>query len=57
MKLLQDLSISPQLQQNVIHHLSISNTHEIDAGHLAMLSQPEPLARILDTLCEQELAP
>lgn len=53
-QLLQDRSISPRVQQKIIKHLSINSTFEIDAGHLAMLSQPEGLAGILDSLCEQE---
>jgi pimeloyl-ACP methyl ester carboxylesterase len=53
-KLLQDRSISPRVQQKIIQHLAINSTYEIDAGHLAMLSQPERLAGILDALCEQE---
>jgi pimeloyl-ACP methyl ester carboxylesterase len=55
-QLLQDRSISPRLQQNVIRQLSINSTFEVDAGHLAMLSQPERLAGILNSLCEQETA-
>jgi pimeloyl-ACP methyl ester carboxylesterase len=56
-QLLQDRSISPRVQQKIIKHLSIHNTFEIDAGHLAMLSQPERLAAILDAICEQESNP
>ncbi len=56
-KLTQDRSLPPRLQEKVMRGLSISDRHEIDAGHLAMLSQPERLAEILDTLCAQESMP
>jgi pimeloyl-ACP methyl ester carboxylesterase len=46
-KLLRDRSISPSLQSEMISRLADPRTHEVDAGHLAMLSQPGILSRII----------
>lgn len=56
-QLLQDRSVSPPLQQKIIHRLLITNTYTLDAGHMAMLSQPEKLARLLETIGNQSIEP
>jgi pimeloyl-ACP methyl ester carboxylesterase len=43
-----DRSVPPKLQRDIANRLGISRTHELDAGHLAMLSRPEELARLID---------
>lgn len=51
--LLQDRSVSPRVQQTMMDRLMIADRHAIDAGHLAMLSQPETLVRILRVIREK----
>lgn len=46
-KLLEDRSVAPALQDRMITRLDNSRVHEISAGHLVMLSQPAALAEIL----------
>jgi pimeloyl-ACP methyl ester carboxylesterase len=49
-KLLRDAVIPPALQDEMIAHLGRVDVVELDAGHDAMISQPEALASLLDEL-------
>lgn len=51
-KLLKDRSITPRQQDRMIGRLENCRVHEIDSGHLGMLSAPAALA----ALCLQEAA-
>ncbi|MEX2571960.1 MAG: alpha/beta fold hydrolase [Gemmatimonadota bacterium] len=46
-KLLQDRSVTPAQQDAMIARLPEARRYELDAGHLAMLSNPEGLSEIL----------
>lgn len=46
-KLLKDRSVLPAQQDQMIARLDNPRVHEIDAGHLAMLSAPASLAEVL----------
>ena len=45
-KLAQDKSVSPKQQEKMIERIRATSTETIDGGHLAMLSQPEAVARM-----------
>jgi pimeloyl-ACP methyl ester carboxylesterase len=51
-RLLNDASISPIQQSNMIAHLDEPDVFELAAGHMVMLSQPEDLANILNHIVE-----
>lgn len=50
LKLLRDQSVPPELQDKMIANVGQPRVIEMDAGHNAMVSQPEALARILNEI-------
>ncbi len=48
LKLLQDRSVPPSLQDSIAGRLTGSKIREFNAGHLAMLSRSRELAHVLD---------
>jgi pimeloyl-ACP methyl ester carboxylesterase len=50
-KLLRDTVIVPALQDEIIARLGKIEVVELDAGHDAMVSQPEALAALLNGCC------
>ncbi len=49
-KLLRDVVVPPALQDEVIANLGTVEVVELDAGHDAMVSQPEALARLINDI-------
>ena len=49
-KLMQDTILSPSLQDEIIATLGSAEVVELEAGHDAMVSQPEALAGLLNDL-------
>lgn len=49
-KLWQDQSVPPDLQDSMIHNIGTPHVVEMDAGHNVMISRPEALARLLNEL-------
>jgi len=49
-KLLQDQSVPPLLQDKMIGNVGAPRVIEMEAGHNAMISEPEALARILNEI-------
>ena len=52
-KLLQDQSVPPEMQDKMIRNLGAPNVVVIDAGHNVMISQPEALARFLNEIAKE----
>lgn len=50
--LTRDRSVPPARQRAIAKRLAVSRIHEIEAGHLAMLSRPDELARLFDAARE-----
>lgn len=51
-KLMKDRSIAPMVQDSMIARLDSPVVKELEAGHLAMLSAPDALARLLEEAAE-----
>lgn len=49
-RLLQDASLTPEAQTRMAANLGDAQIIDLDAGHMAMISRPEALARILNAL-------
>jgi pimeloyl-ACP methyl ester carboxylesterase len=49
-RLLRDQSLTPATQDRMAAHLGATDIIDLDAGHMAMISQPEKLAAILNRL-------
>jgi pimeloyl-ACP methyl ester carboxylesterase len=49
-RLLQDASLTPATQTEMLARLGHPEVVDLDAGHMAMITQPEALASILDRL-------
>jgi hypothetical protein len=47
-RLLRDASITPDAQYKMIANLGTVNVVDLDAGHMAMISDPQGLATILN---------
>ncbi len=55
LKLLNDLAVRPELQDQMIRNFSPTEVKEIPTGHLAMLREPAHLARLLDFFADEQL--
>jgi pimeloyl-ACP methyl ester carboxylesterase len=55
-KLLQDRTVVPDLQDTMIANIGQPEVVELDAGHDAMVSRPERLAQALNTIAERALS-
>ena len=52
LRLLQDRSISKAARERMIARLPGAQVHDLDSGHLPMLSRPDELATILDRIAD-----
>lgn len=51
-KLLQDQSVPPELQDKMIANIGAPQVIEMDAGHNVMVSEPEALAHVLNGIAQ-----
>lgn len=56
-KLSKDRSLSDSLQQRMIRHLDADRVETIDAGHLAMISEPQKVAGVLNNFFDHSSKP
>jgi pimeloyl-ACP methyl ester carboxylesterase len=56
-KLSKDKSLSDNLQQRMIRHLDADRIATIDAGHLAMISEPQKVAEVLNSWFDHSSKP
>ncbi|MCH2173765.1 alpha/beta fold hydrolase [Myxococcota bacterium] len=49
-KLAEDTIVTPEMQEQMIRNLGHADAIELQAGHMAMISQPEALAAVLNQI-------
>lgn len=54
-RLLDDRSITPTARDTMLAELPEPTVHDLTTGHLPMLSQPQQMADLLDTIAEQSV--